>query len=149
MDSGKQIAIWFIPCTLLVCTYLQPSTYSFVGQFSLRAHNSSHLYFSAPISCFMPIVKNLWDIPYYTMLYLLSRYHCLDYPTYCAFVIQINCSEVFSIAKLWYTWISIFSSNTWDDIIGAWAEMEQNRIRGEGGLKKPKKIGHHLSMYDP
>ena len=34
----------------------------------------------------------------YTLLYyaILSRYHCLDYPTYCAFVIQINYSEVFS-----------------------------------------------------
>ena len=88
------VRYWYAPM------YLQPSIYSFVGQFSLRAHNSSHLYFSAPISCSMPIVKNFWDIPYYTMLYLLSRYHCLDYPTYCAFVIQINYSEVFPIAMI-------------------------------------------------
>ena len=80
--------------------HLFATVYSFVGQFSLRAHNSSHLYFSAPISCSMPIVKNFWDIPYYTMLYLLSRYHCLDYPTYCAFVIQINYLEVFPIAMI-------------------------------------------------
>ena len=79
--------------------HLFATVYSFVGQFSLRAHNSSHLYFSAPISCSMPIVKNLWDIPYYTMLCILSRYHCLDYRTYCAFLIQINFSELFPICS--------------------------------------------------
>ena len=37
----------------------------------------------------------------FTLLYhaILSRYHCLDSPTYCAFVIQINYSELFPICS--------------------------------------------------
>ena len=100
MDSGKQIAIWFIPCTLLVCTSLFATVYSFVGQFSLRAHNSSHLLFFGANFVFYAYCKESLR---YTLVYhaisILSRYHCLDSPTYCAFVIQINYSELFPICS--------------------------------------------------
>ena len=82
--------------------HLFATVYSFVGQFSLRAHNSSHLYFSAPISCSMPIVKNLWDIPYYTMLYYLDIIALIT-------LLQLCYCDLYQ----WYIWISIFSLNTW------------------------------------
>ena len=103
MDSGKQIAIWFIPCTLLVCTYLQPSILLLVNSLCVR---TIHLifYFSAPISCSMPIVKNIWDIPYYTMLYYLDIIALITLlNTYCAFVIQINYSNTFEFP--YFHWI--------------------------------------------
>ena len=77
--------------------HLFATVYSFVGQFSLRARNSSHLLFFGANFVFYAYCEEYLR---YTLLYhaILSRYHCLDYPTFVAFGIQINYSEVFPIA---------------------------------------------------